>query len=91
MPKGPRGERRPADVTARAVMILGALFRLVRDSPDEPRTDLDGSDLLDCPEARMEGVDGYRHCGLPKWRRGPDLAVFLGIRAQSSRRLHLNA
>jgi hypothetical protein len=41
---------------------------LIRDSPDESRIDLDGSDFLDCPEARMGGVDDNRHCEFPKWR-----------------------
>jgi hypothetical protein len=34
---------------------------LSRDSPDDPRAGLNGTDFLDCPEARMGGVDGYRH------------------------------
>src|SRR5581483_8533082 len=44
--------------------IVAALFTeippeltLNRDSQDELRTDLDGSDFLDCPEARMGSVD----------------------------------
>jgi len=28
----------------------------IRDSPDEPRADQNGSDFLDCPEARMRGL-----------------------------------
>ena len=35
-----------------------------RHSSAEPETNLDASDFLDCPEARMGGVDNYRHRGL---------------------------
>ena len=38
-----------------------------RDSPDEPRTDVDGSDLLDWPEAQVRGVDGS---GIPDCPNG---------------------
>ncbi len=55
-------EQRRAKIFEALVSQLAALAGqrpLSRDSPDEPRTDLDGSDFLDCPEARMGGVDGY--------------------------------
>ena len=41
-----------------------------RDSPDEPRTGLNGSDVLDCREARMGQNFGLTHNLLVRPERG---------------------
>src|SRR5262249_32036776 len=64
---------------------------LNRDSPDEHRTDADGSSFLDCKEARTRGGRTPGIPGAANSVRGTDLAVFLGIRTHSSLRLLLNA
>jgi hypothetical protein len=52
MPRGPRGEKRPADVNARAVMIARIATGEIDDAPEE-----DGKDAFRCgakrrPQAR---------------------------------------
>src|SRR5262249_17830443 len=69
----------------------GRIDHIIRASPNERRTGVDGSDFLDWPEAWMRGADGSGIPDCPNGVRGSHLAIFPDIGTHSSGVLALNA